>query len=110
MSKYGEPWLLWTSCSWLRVMDCFGRPAIVPTRSQADGHPDMYPAERIDRAVQCVNACAGIEDPKAAIDAARRHLGIMTELVELKAGNDEMLAGEIADARRALALLTPEES
>lgn len=86
MSKYGEPWEVWTSFSWRRVMDADGLVAMAPCVLK-DGNPDMYPVERIERAVACVNACAGIDDPEAALMEAKGAMDAAAAYLEIASPN-----------------------
>ena len=63
------------------------------------------PCERdrnVERTVKCVNACAGIEDPAAYIEAMRRELRRLVDLCDTEA---TMFDGSNPDTRAAHALL-----
>jgi hypothetical protein len=55
-----------------------------------------------ERIVSCVNACAGIEDPAAYIEAMRRELRRLVDLCDTEA---TMFDGSNPDTRAAHALL-----
>lgn len=61
------------------------------------------------RAVACVNACAGIEDPAAALAAAREELAALATMLESFSASGEVyyrgFDRSAAFARAALALL-----
>ena len=101
MIKHGEPWR--TS----RHNDY--QIENVAEDTVALANPKRAAQKRI---VQCVNACAGIEDPKAAIDAAREALGMLLDSEERSSKTDpdvmpcdEYIAEAYAKARAALAIL-----
>jgi len=67
MSKYGEPWCNRETRVYMGATVAFSGGGF-DIRNCPDAET------RAARIVQCVNACAGIADPKAAMDAAREAL------------------------------------
>jgi hypothetical protein len=68
----------------------------------AAGDNDSSERSRADRIVKCVNACDGIEDPSAYIEAMRRELRRLVDLCDTEA---TMFDGSNPDTRAAHALL-----
>ncbi len=62
----------------------------------------------LERAAECYNACAGIPDPKAALQKARDEFSRLIRLVEpfLEAGNSIPGLATMNGAKLALSLLT----
>lgn len=76
MSKYGEPWAANTRVPTLIYCED-GDTASFGGHHTNAVEPDVLVARqeaKAARAVACVNALAGIDDPQAAIDAAREAL------------------------------------
>lgn len=67
---------------------------------QRDGTQDA--GRMVNRITSCVNACAGIEDPAAYIEAMRRELRRLVNLCDTEA---TMFDGSNPDTRAAHALL-----
>jgi hypothetical protein len=103
MNKYNEPW---------RVLNADRKPGdyVNVGGTNRDGVPrvvaSMYfrTSLHADRAIRCVNACEGIEDPAAAL----------AEVVRLlQAASDNLDGGPFSESARAiraaLSLLTPKK-
>ena len=69
---------------------------VAATYCTVDGEPRTFDADRISA---CVTACAGIPDPKQAIEAARKALANV--LIDAEHGTTA-----VQEVRKALALLS----
>lgn len=67
-----------------------------------------YDADR-DRTIQCVNACAGIENPEEAIREAREALDGLLSLGKRDLSNPKY-EGYFTSAKNALAKLQPKQA
>lgn len=130
MSKYGEPWVArlgytvdmteGTATFWRTYPDekrigdetwTAMRERILPESMAME----QRQTERRDRAVACVNALAGIEDPEGAIAKARITLqNLHASLTELRRSRtpgvtDDVLSAMRARAEHALQMLTPRD-
>jgi len=93
----------------------------VSALTDADGNliATFAPTERRDanrdRVLSCVNACAGLEDPEKALEAARQALEMMVEFYDnvgrVRPGEGRLVRDErleiLSWRHQALALLTP---
>lgn len=94
-NDYGEPW---------HIAYVGNEPSLTPMRVSKNGFPVSYWAGTDDRIVECVNACAGIPSPAAALAEMREALRkaeafILTEHDPTSAAE----ASVIFDIRSALA-------
>ena len=113
MSKYGEPISIAGHCrDYCESEHCHLTWLSSGQFTQGSG----FDEETAQRHVDTWNACRGIPDPKAAMDAAREALGMLLDIEERSSKTDpdvmpcdEYIAEAYAKARAALALLTPED-
>jgi regulator of RNase E activity RraB len=77
-----------------------GNPYVLATVYEDNSNENAR--DNAERIVACVNACAGIEDPAAYIEAMRRELRRLVDLCDTEA---TMFDGSNPDTRAAHALL-----
>ena len=99
-NNYGEPW------KFNLAMDAV--PIIRADGTAVLGNCEINELDLV-RAVTCVNACADIPDPAAAIQAARDELKRLIGLIEPALENGVSIPGlaTMNGAKLALKLLTP---
>ena len=100
-NNYGEPW------KWLDAME---QNVIIDVKGNHPIKGSFYIADKgqMQRAVLCVNACADIPDPAAAIQAAMNAIADLLAIARIKWGNLDADANKIMEnAENALKLLTP---
>lgn len=100
MKHTPEPWALSeTEC------DIMGKDNVFVMEEMYHDNDIWHNPNDMPRIVACVNACAGIEDPAKAIQAARGAIQHLLEWEPRVKGADEAEAWD--EARKALQLLTP---
>ena len=89
---YGEPWHIEEFSASIAISErpYEGERCIIVSDSGAK-------SDALRRAVQCVNACAGIPDPVAAIQAAREDAERLAHLVQITVGGLYYLANVAHD-------------